>query len=116
MLEKIGIGIDIIDISRFKNKPFEQNDFFYKKIFNDSEIKYCLNYQNSSQCFAGKFAIKEALIKSVNVKVDFLDILTDHFNSQPTVKILYNTSYRFLISLTHGENQAVAVVLSEKCE
>ena len=52
MLEKIGIGIDIIDINRFNEKPFETNKNFYKKIFHDSEIKYCLNKKNSSQSFA----------------------------------------------------------------
>ena len=114
MFEKIGIGVDIIDISRFKNKSFVSNKIFYKKIFHDSEINYCLNFKNSSQHFAGKFAIKEAVIKSLDVKIDFLDILTDHKNSKPTVKLINNATYRFLVTVTHGESQAVAVVLSEK--
>ena len=42
MLDKFGIGIDIVKVTRFKNKPYLSNKNFYKKIFMDSEIKYCL--------------------------------------------------------------------------
>ena len=47
MLEKIGIGIDIVEIKRFEDKPFENNMSFYKKNFHESEIKYCLDHKNS---------------------------------------------------------------------
>ena len=36
-----GIGIDIVNISRFKNKPLKTNLDFYKKIFLEDEIEYC---------------------------------------------------------------------------
>lgn len=113
MLEKIRIGIDIIDISRFSEKPYKENEIFYKKIFHDSEIKYCLNHKNSSQSFAAKFAIKESVIKSINEKIDFLDILTDHMDSQPIVSLRSNDSYNFIVSVTHEKHTAVAVVISE---
>ena len=114
MLEKIGIGIDIIEINRFKEKPFETNENFYKKIFHDSEIKYCLNHKNPYQSFATKFAIKESVIKSLNKQIDFLDILTDHVDSKPTVSLLNDSSYNFLVSVSHEKLNAVAVVISEK--
>jgi holo-[acyl-carrier protein] synthase len=115
MLEKIGIGIDIVDTTRFKLKPFDSNKHFYKKIFHDSEIKYCLERLDSSQSFATKFAIKEAVIKSINNQIDFLDILTDHLDSKPTVTLLKDNSYHFLVSVSHEKLYAIAVVISEKC-
>ena len=114
MIEKIGIGIDIIDTVRFKGKPFETNENFYKKIFHDSEIKYCLEHVNSSQSFAAKFAIKESVIKSINHQISFLDILTGHLDSKPTVTLLNDHSYDFLVSISHEKLHAVAVVISEK--
>ena len=113
MLEKIGVGIDIIEINRFQDKPFETNNNFYKKIFYDSEIQYCLNQNNPYQSFATKFAIKESVIKSINKKINFLDILTDHLNSKPIVQLLENSSYNFLVSVSHEKSNAVAVVISE---
>lgn len=114
MLEKIGIGIDIIEINRFKEKPFETNSNFYKKIFHDSEIKYCLNHKNPYQSFAAKFAIKESVIKSINKQLSFLDILTDYVGSKPIVTLLNDSSYNFLVSVSHEKVYAVAVVISEK--
>ena len=113
MLENFGIGIDIIDISRFQEKFFESNKSFYEKIFNPSEIEYCLNKKNSYQSFATKFAIKESVIKCLNRPINFLDIFTDHENKKPTVKLLNNTSYRFLVSVSHEKSHAVAVVMCE---
>jgi phosphopantetheinyl transferase (holo-ACP synthase) len=40
LIEKDGIGIDIIDVERFRKKIFKQNIKFYQKIFLESEIKY----------------------------------------------------------------------------
>jgi len=40
------IGIDIVNVSRFKIKLLEDNLKFYEKIFSDSEIVYCKNSTN----------------------------------------------------------------------
>ena len=42
------IGIDIVNIERFRNKEYNKNKFFYEKIFTNSEIKYCLSFKNNS--------------------------------------------------------------------
>ena len=48
MIKNLGIGIDIIEVSRFRRKKYEENRNFYKKIFVKSEINYCLKFKNSS--------------------------------------------------------------------
>jgi len=116
MLDKFGIGIDIIKISRFKNKPYLSNKNFYRKFFLDSEIKYCLKYKNYALHFSGKFAVKEALIKSINERISLHEIKTSHKNSKPIVKVKSSLSkkYNFIISISHENDFAVAVVISEK--
>ena len=69
MIENLGIGIDIIEVSRFRRKKYEENRNFYKKIFVKSEINYCLKFKNSAERFAGKFAIKEAVINQYQKKL-----------------------------------------------
>ena len=66
MLDKIGIGIDLVKIEKFKKLPFENNANFYKNIFTPNEIKYCLKFSEPYEHFAGKFAIKESVIKSLS--------------------------------------------------
>ena len=116
MLAKFGIGIDIVKISRFKNKPYSSNKNFYKKIFSDSEIKYCLKYKNYTQHFSGKFAVKEALTKSINEKISLHEIKTSYKNAKPIVKVKssLDKKYNFIISISHENDFAIAVVVSEK--
>ena len=114
MLNNISIGIDIVDVKRFKQIPFKSKSGFYKKIFQKSEIDYCLKYKNPYEHFAGKFAIKEAVIKSIPDKVSMIDIETYHRKSKPHVKIKkLKKNYLFRISISHEHDLAVAVVLSE---
>ena len=115
MAEKIGVGIDIINVSRFRNMPFEKKSSFYKKIFHDNEINYCLKFKDPYIHFAGKFALKEALIKSIDKKIFPSEIETSHLNSKPIINISKNTKdYRFIASLSHENEFAIAVILSVK--
>ena len=38
-----GIGTDIVEINRFREKFLNKNKSFYQKIFLKEEIEYCLN-------------------------------------------------------------------------
>ena len=115
MIEKFGIGIDISSIQRFKKKPFKTNESFYKLIFSKAEITYCLKFKNSYERFAGKFALKEALIKSIDRKIGFSEIETSHLKSKPVIKLIKSKEkYNFLASLSHETDFAVAVVISEQ--
>lgn len=115
MIEKIGIGIDIVDIKRFENLPYLSNIAFYKKIFDTSEIKYCLKFKNPFPHFAAMFAVKEATIKAIKKPVLFIDIKIDHSNNKPQVSIKgsYYKKYKFILSVSHEKKTAVAVVISE---
>ena len=109
------IGIDIVEINRFKKKLFSKNLSFYKKIFSQSEIEYCTKFKSSYEHFAGKFAIKEATIKSINKKISFHDIEIFYKQSKPQIRLKkFNKNYSFLVSVSHEKNYAIAVVISYK--
>tara|TARA_B100000029_G_C17194150_1_gene821829 strand:+ start:215 stop:589 length:375 start_codon:yes stop_codon:yes gene_type:complete len=107
-----GIGTDIVNIDRFREKIFDENKSFYEKIFLNEEIEYCLNFKDPYIHFAGKFAIKESVIKSISEKVSFKHILTFNQNSKPHVKLLNSKkNYNFLVSMSHENDFAIATVL-----
>ena len=116
MIENSGVGIDIVEVDRFKKKKYEKNKIFYKKIFVCSEINYCLKFKNSAERFAAKFAIKEAVIKSIYEKIHFIDIEIIYKNAKPGIKLRNSLQkkYNFLVSVSHEKNLAVAIVISEK--
>jgi phosphopantetheine--protein transferase-like protein len=110
-----GIGIDIVDIKKFKKITYSSKPHFYEKLFLKSEIDYCLRFKNSAERFAGKFAVKEAVIKSISGKISFLDIETLHSNDKPIVKLRNKKQkYNFLVSISHEKNFAISVVISKK--
>ena len=106
------IGTDIVDINRFRKKEYGKNKIFYEKIFTKSEIKYCLSFKNKSEHFAGKFAIKEAVKKSIKEKINFIEIVTSHNNSKPKIILKKKLNYRFLVSISHERNFAIAMVIA----
>ena len=115
MIENFGVGIDLCNIERFKQKTFLTNKSFYKKIFTEKEISYCLKYKNYYERFAGKFALKEALIKSISQKIHPCKIETSHIKSKPMIKLIgIKEKYQFCVSLSHENNFAIAIVISEK--
>ena len=114
LIEKDGVGIDIIDVERFRKKIFKQNIKFYQRIFLESEIKYCLRFKSPYEHFAGKFALKESVIKSIRDKISFLDIQTSNSKYGPTISLLGKKAkkYSFLCSVSHEKKFAIAVVIS----
>jgi holo-[acyl-carrier protein] synthase len=114
MNENVSVGVDIINVNRFRDMPFERRSSFYKKIFHENEIDYCLKFKDPYTHFAGKFAIKESVIKSINKKEDFSKIITDHQNKKPTVSIFGKNDYAFSASITHEKDYAIGIVIAKK--
>ena len=116
MIKNLGIGIDIIEVSRFRRKKYEENRNFYKKIFVKSEINYCLKFKNSAERFAGKFAIKEAAIKSIPEKIGLRDIEIAYVNRKPRIRLKNSLrkKYDFIVSVSHEKEFAIGIVIAEK--
>ena len=116
MIKNLGIGIDIIEVSRFRRKKYEENRNFYKKIFVKSEINYCLKFKNSAERFAGKFAIKEAVIKSIPEKIGLHDIEIVYVNRKPRIRLKNSLrkKYDFIVSVSHEKEFAIGIVIAEK--
>ena len=107
------IGIDLVEINRFKKIPFNKNKSFYEKNFSEDEIKYCLKFSEPYKHFAGKFAIKEATMKAINKKLVLSEIKTFHKESKPQVRIVEN-DVEFKVSVSHDGKFAAAIVISKK--
>ena len=104
-----GIGVDLENISRFKNKPFNKNKNFYKRIFTKKEIEYCLKKPNPYQHFTARFCAKEAFIKALNNDIkSYKSIEIEAKNKKP---LLRWKGKSFLVSMSHDKEKAIAVVI-----
>ena len=107
------IGVDIEDISRFKDKE----QAFYERVFTKLEIEYCLSKRNPAPHFAARFCAKEAVFKALssagidNIVITDIEIYNDN-NSCPRVRLLNsNIKYKVHISLSHEKEKAIAFAM-----
>lgn len=109
-----GIGIDIEDISRFRAIPYERNEKFYGKIFNEDEIKYCLLKVEPYQHFAVRFCAKEAFIKAIspNPGLKMINYKDIHIKLEKSKPVIIYRQKKYLLSLAHDKDKAIAVVIA----
>ena len=62
-----GIGTDIVSVDRIKNSL--KNKKFIGRIFNEKEILKCKKNNNSINCYAKRFAAKEAFSKALGTGI-----------------------------------------------
>ena len=62
-----GIGTDIVSTNRIKKSIKNRN--FIKRIFNYKEILKCKKINNSINCYAKRFAAKEAFSKALGTGI-----------------------------------------------
>ena len=89
-----GIGTDIANINRIK-KSLKNKDLI-SRLFNKNEVKKCNNQINKANCYAKRFAAKEAFSKAIGTGIsrgiNFDEIIVYNIKSgKPTIKLLGNT-------------------------
>ena len=119
-----GIGTDIIKINRIKKSLNKK--YLLKRIFNKKEISKCKKTKYMYNCFAKRFAAKEAFSKAlgtgVSKGISFNEItVLNERNGKPFIKLtdktkkivdkkLKNKKYKISLSLTDEDDYAVAFV------
>ena len=120
-----GIGTDIVNINRIKSAIKKNNLSFKKRIFTNFEINICEKRKSQIECFAKRFAAKEALFKAVGVpnKLLFKDVeIRNNKLGAPEFKIkgnslknlkkiFKNKKFKIHLSLSDDKPWAVASVI-----
>jgi len=121
-----GTGIDIVEISRFERFVREGNSAVLERLFTEKERELCAGRRKSAECYASRFAAKEAFLKAMGtglrdgISWHDMEVVGDHLG-RPSLHLtgrveeLYrerNLSDCFL-SLSHDGGVAAAVVVLE---
>lgn len=114
----LGIGIDIENISRFKNLKLSKENKFLNRIFTTHEIDYCFAKKNAASSLATKYAGKEAVIKAFsltdNVSLSYKEIeITNDLSGAPRVRLIWDKAkkYQIFISLSNETEKAIGVAI-----
>ena len=119
-----GIGTDIVDVDRIKKSLKNKN--FLKRIFSNEEISKCNKLKSSFNCYAKRFAAKEAFSKALGIGIsngiNFNEIIVLNKKSgKPYISLVGKTRKIFkkkfknkktniLLSLSDEKKYAVAFV------
>lgn len=123
-----GTGIDIIEIARIKKSLERFSGRFEEKIFTANEIKYCREKADPCKHFAARFAVKEAVLKSLGTGMSQgiawkdIEVLNHAESGKPYLrmdgkgkKIFETLKLKNIhISISHEKNYAVAHAVAEK--
>jgi holo-[acyl-carrier protein] synthase len=117
----IGIGTDIIECLRIADMIEKHDDLFLQRVYTSSEIEYCSGRKASTQHYAGRWAAKEAILKSMGTGwakgIHWTDIeITNAMGGKPSVQ-LHGAAREWcdkigigeiLISISHCNSHATA--------
>lgn len=115
------VGIDLIDVERIKNALDRWGEPFAKRILGREEYDMYCQKLNKIQFLAGRFAAKEAVMKTLGAfferRISFRDIqVLNDLYGKPYVHLEDNLRERVLdkeikVSITHERKMAAAVAV-----
>ncbi|TMK85459.1 MAG: holo-ACP synthase [Actinobacteria bacterium] len=63
-MDIVGIGIDLVDVERVK-RLLERRKTFVERVFAPSEVDYCERQATPAECYAARWAAREACRKAL---------------------------------------------------
>lgn len=118
----IGLGADIIEVSRIRSVLLRHGDKFIERILTEEERAYCSGMAHPDKHIAARFAAKEAVSKcfttGIGAELGWKSISVYHgARHEPLVRLdepaqallAQVGATRILLTLSHTENYAMAV-------
>jgi len=118
----VGLGCDIIEVSRVQGVLERQGERFLNRVFTEAERAYCQEKRNPYPFFAARFAAKEAVSKcfttGIGAELSWKSIEVRHgergepivvLDEQGTALLRQTGAGSVLLSLSHTETMAMAV-------
>jgi len=122
-----GIGVDIVDIARIQAMLDRYGERFLARVYTEAETAYAMGGANRAERLAGRFAVKEAVMKALGTGKSQgilwrdVETLRGHLG-KPEVR-LHGQALNWAtlrgfgaahVSITHDGGKAVAFVILEK--
>jgi holo-[acyl-carrier protein] synthase len=122
----LGVGTDLIEISRIGVSVAQFGERFLYRIFTPIEIAYCQQKKNAAESYAARFAAKEAAAKALGtgisrgvswkefeVRREPGERPTLHLSGRAAERASAMGVSRLSLSLSHSRDVALAVVIAE---
>ena len=118
----VGLGADIIEISRIRSVMLRHGDKFAERILTAEELAYCATMAHPHKHIAARFAAKEAVSKcfttGIGAELGWKSVSVYHgerheplvrLDEQGRALLAHVGATQVLLTLSHTENYAMAV-------
>ena len=122
----VALGMDLIQIDRLEKVIAARGQRFLERVFTERERAYCTSRARPATHFAGRYAVKEAVMKTLGTGwargVRWVDIEIVRAPGSPPVVELHGVSAelaaarriaRIHVTITHDAGVAAAVAVGE---
>ena len=122
-----GVGTDIVKISRIKSLIKKKT--IKSRLFSSKEILKCKNIKNSHNCYAKRFAAKEAFSKALgiglrmNLNFKDIEVVNDkmgkpyYVKNKKITKIIHKKfkikNYKCFLSISDEKNYSTAFAINQ---
>ncbi|GHT24035.1 holo-[acyl-carrier-protein] synthase [Planctomycetales bacterium] len=120
-----GIGTDIIECERIAGMIQRHGEHFTHRVFTENEIKYCFGHKLPEQHFAGRWAAKESVLKTLGTGwvsgISWKDVeVVSEVSGRPRIVLSGGAKKRaddlgiaeILVSISHCKSYAVATAFA----
>ena len=122
-----GLGTDLIEIARIEESIARFGERFLTRVYTPGEIAFCQRKKNAAESFAARFAAKEAAAKALGTGISRgvgwqeIEVVRQQgerpeivFHGRAAVRVKAMGVQHATLSLTHGRDMAMAVVILER--
>jgi holo-[acyl-carrier protein] synthase len=121
-MEIIGIGVDLVDVERVK-RMISRRKTFVERVFTADEIAYCERQATPAECYAARWAAREACRKALGGirEMRWQDVRVERAaTGAPRLALLGSSLARMealgatevLVALTHERTMAAAFCMA----
>jgi holo-[acyl-carrier protein] synthase len=125
----VGIGVDIVEIARIQGLLDRHGERFLTRVYTEAETAYAMRGVNKAERLAGRFAVKEAVMKALGTGksqgILWRDVETlrgpfgkpeVHLHGQAVNWAKWRKEDLIHVTITHDGGKAVAFVILEKAD
>ena len=122
-----GIGADLVDIARIQTLLDRYGERFLRRVYTEAETAYAMRGANKAERLAGRFAVKEAVMKALGTGksqgILWRDVETVrgrfgkpevHLHGQAVKWAKWRSGDSVHVSITHDGGKALAFVILER--
>lgn len=111
-----GIGIDTIEISRFKRAMDRWGDRLSSRLFTPAELAYCMGQRSPERHFSARFAAKVSFFKALGRPVSYasVEVAKGPSGAPAIVSGAIEKGMKVSVSISHDGDLSVAQTVIER--